>query len=57
MTAMVRLPFIYKKKDLSVFFLELVKGIEPPTPSLRMKCSTIEPHQHFLQQIYYITFL
>ena len=24
--------------------LELVKGIEPPTCSLRMSCSTIEPH-------------
>ena len=26
------------------FCLELVKGIEPPTCSLRMSCSTIEPH-------------
>ena len=25
--------------------MELVVGIEPTTPSLRVTCSTIEPHQ------------
>ena len=41
-----------KKSSKHVYFkdyLELVRGIEPPTCGLRYRCSAIEPHQHIYE--------
>ncbi len=33
---------------LSKFFRKLVKGFEPPTYGLQIRCSTVELHQQYL---------
>ena len=32
-------------------FLKLVKGFEPPTYGLQIRCSTVELHQQFIYKV------
>ena len=42
------MPFLIQKPvKLTGFYLELAKGVEPPTCALQVRCSTTELRQHF----------
>src|SRR5690554_599602 len=45
------MPIPRGRASLTYAKMELVVGIEPTTPSLRVTCSAIEPHQHKMERM------